>query len=98
MVQAQVVRVKPAQTGRGGRGQSAGGHLERVTADAGAAAGRGALQVRLREQRARVMGGQRQLSVEQQVGGGAERGRAQGPAEPGATGVHAGVQVRQQVR
>lgn len=93
VVQAQVVRVKPAQSG-----QAAGGHLERVIAAAGTAAGRGALQVRLREQRARMVSGQRQLSVEQQVGGGTERGRAQGPAQARGTGVHAGVQVRQQVR
>lgn len=75
MVQAQVVRVKPAQAGSRGRGQSAGGHLERV-ATADTAAGRGALQVRLGEQRARVVGGERQLCVEQQVGGGAKRGWA----------------------
>lgn len=112
MVQAQVVRMKPAQTGGGGRGQAAGGHFERVTGAAAAAAsagdaargpsgpgtaGRGALQVRLGEQRARMVGGQGQLGVEQQVGGGAERGRAQrtGQARPGR--VHGRVQVRQQV-
>lgn len=72
---AQVVRVKPAQAGRGRRGGQASGHFERVVAG-----GRGALQVRLREQRARVVRGQRQLRVEQQVGGRAERRRAQGPA------------------
>jgi len=50
MVKAEMVRVKPTQAS--GRGQSTGGHLERVVAGAtiAAAAGRGALQVGLREQ------------------------------------------------
>lgn len=102
VVQSQVVRVEPAQARGRSRGQAAGGHLERVAAGGAgagdAAAGRGALQVRLREQRARVVRGERQLSVEQQVGGGAERGRAQRPAEARRARVHARVQVRQQVR
>lgn len=95
VVKAEVVRVKPAQAS--GRGQSTGGHLERVAAAATAAttAGRGALQVRLREQRARVVSGQRQLSIEQQVGGGTERRRAKRTAQARATGVHAWIQVRQ---
>lgn len=95
-MKAEVVRVKPAQAG--GRGQSTGGHLERVVAAAAAAttaAGRGALQVRLCEQRARVVSGQRQLSVEQQVGGGTERRRAKRTSQARATGVHAWIQVRQ---
>jgi len=62
-----------------------------VTAAARTAAGRGALQVRLGEQRPWVVSGQRQLSVEQQVGGRAERRRAERTAQARAPGVHAGI-------
>jgi len=64
-MEANVVRMKPAQAS--GSGKTAG-HLERVTAAAAAAstaAGRGALEVRLGEQRSWMVSGQRQLSVEQ---------------------------------
>lgn len=99
MVQTQVIRMKPTQPGSRGRGQSAGGHLKRVATRScsGATAGRGTLQVGLCEQRSRVVSGQGQLSVEQEVGGGTERGRTQGPAQARAARVHAGVQIRQQV-
>lgn len=92
-MKAEVVRVKPAQAS--GRGQSTSGHLERVATATTATASRGALQVSLSEQRAWVVSGQRQLSIEQQIGGGAERRRAKRTAQARATGVHARVQVRQ---